>query len=99
MDETGWSRRHVTERFRRQLGISPKAYARLLRFQHATGLLASAQPRRSLTGVAMEAGYYDQSHLTRDFGALAGITPATFAAAATAPEVRFVQDLDDLASA
>ena len=39
MDETGWSRRHVTERFRRQLGLSPKAYARLLRFEHATSLL------------------------------------------------------------
>jgi AraC-like DNA-binding protein len=46
----------------------------------------------------MEAGYYDQSHLTRDFAALAGITPATFAADATAPEVSFVQDLDDLAA-
>ena len=35
MDETGWSRRRVTERFRRQLGVSPKAYARLVRFEHA----------------------------------------------------------------
>jgi len=31
MDETGWSRRVVTERFRTQLGVSPKAYARILR--------------------------------------------------------------------
>ena len=44
MDETGWSRRHVTERFRRQLGITPKAYARLLRFQHATALLMEPEP-------------------------------------------------------
>ena len=41
----------------------------------------------------MAAGYYDQSHLTRDFVALAGMTPGTFAANAGAvPEVRFVQD-------
>jgi AraC-like DNA-binding protein len=93
MDETGWSRRHVTERFRRQLGITPKAYARLLRFGHATALLMETSPERSLAAVAMETGYYDQSHLTRDFTALAGMTPGTFAAdAESVPEVRFVQD-------
>jgi AraC-like DNA-binding protein len=96
MDETGWSRRHVTERFRRQLGIAPKAYARLLRFQHATDLLMEDRPGRSLGEVAIAAGYYDQSHLTRDFGALAGMTPRTYAADAEAvPEVRFVQDFDE----
>ncbi len=93
MDETGWSRRRVTERFRRQLGVSPKAYARLLRFEHATSLLSRPATHRTLAGVAMEAGYYDQSHLTRDFVALAGMTPGSFAAEASrVPEVRFVQD-------
>ena len=93
MDETGWSRRHVTERFRRQLGVSPKAYARLLRFEHATSLLNRPATRCTLADVAMEAGYYDQSHLSRDFVALAGMTPAAYAADATkVPEVRFVQD-------
>jgi AraC-like DNA-binding protein len=97
MDETGWSRRHVTERFRHQLGIAPKAYARLLRFQHATTLLTEQQAVRSLADVATEAGYYDQSHLTRDFAAFAGITPGTYAVdAEPVPEVRFVQDVDDL---
>ena len=43
----------------------------------------------------MEAGYYDQSHLTRDFVALAGMTPGAYAAdAVLAPEVRFVQDAE-----
>jgi AraC-like DNA-binding protein len=93
MDETGWSRRHVTERFRRQLGITPKAYARLLRFGHAAALLVETSSARSLADVATEAGYYDQSHLTRDFTALAGMTPGTYATdAESVPEVRFVQD-------
>ena len=100
MDETGWSRRHVTLSFRRQLGLSPKAYARLLRFQHATSLLMEQIRPRSLADVATEAGFYDQSHLTRDFAALAGMTPAAFAADSKAiPEVRFVQDSSDLARA
>jgi AraC-like DNA-binding protein len=80
MDETGWSRRHVTERFRHQLGLSPKAYARLLRFEHATALLGRPAADRTLADVAMESGYYDQSHLTRDFVALAGMTPGAYAA-------------------
>ena len=93
MDETGWSRRHVTERFRRQLGLSPKAYARLLRFEHATSLLSRPATPCTLAQVAVEAGYYDQSHLTRDFVALAGLTPGAYAAdASKVPEVRFVQD-------
>ena len=83
----------MTERFRRQLGITPKAYARLLRFGHASTLFMEASPRRSLADVATTAGYYDQSHLTRDFTALAGMTPGTYAAdAESVPEVRFVQD-------
>jgi AraC-like DNA-binding protein len=100
MDETGWSRRHVTERFRRQLGIPPKAYARLLRFQHATALLLDEEASRSLADVATETGYYDQSHLTRDFAALAGITPGAYTVeAGQVPDVRFVQDAEDLVHA
>jgi AraC-like DNA-binding protein len=100
MDETGWSRRHLTERFRAQLGISPKAYARVLRFQHAHALLMEPRRGRTLADVAMDAGYYDQSHLTRDFAALAGMTPGSYAANAEAgPEVRFVQDADGFSPA
>jgi AraC-like DNA-binding protein len=100
MDETGWSRRRVTERFRRQLGVSPKAYARLVRFEHASALLGEPRADRTIADVAMVAGYYDQSHLTRDFVALAGMTPGTFAAAAgAAPEVRFVQDTESTSRA
>ncbi len=100
MDETGWSRRLVTERFRRQLGLSPKAYARLVRFEHARALLSAPRAARTLADVAMEAGYYDQSHLTRDFVALAGMTPGAVAAdAGLAPEVMFVQDAGPAASA
>lgn len=93
MDATGWSRRHVTDRFRRQLGVSPKAYARLLRFDNATALLTNPAAGRSLAAVAIEAGYYDQSHLNRDFVSLAGMTPGAYAGVRNlAPEVRFVQD-------
>jgi AraC-like DNA-binding protein len=97
MDETGWSRRHLTARFRAQLGITPKAYGRVLRFRHAAELLSIPAPGRapSLAEVAVAAGYYDQSHLNRDFVAMSGCTPGQFLAQADlVPEVRFVQDDD-----
>ena len=96
MDETGWSRRVVTERFRRQVGVSPKAYARVLRFRRAVALLGAGR-ERALADVAIACGFYDQSHFTREFVALAGCTPTEYRAeAAGVPEVSFVQD-DDLA--
>lgn len=93
MDETGWSRRVVTERFRDQVGVAPKAYARVLRFNRAVALMKADEGRRSLAEVAVECGYYDQSHLTREFRTMAGCTPAAYLAeVAGDPGVRFVQD-------
>jgi AraC-like DNA-binding protein len=93
MDETGWSRRVVTERFRNQVGVSPKSYARVVRFNRAVALLKGGGTRRPIADVAFECGYYDQSHLTRDFAAMAGCSPAAFLAETREdPGVRFVQD-------
>ena len=76
----GWSHRHLVARFREQVGLPPKALARLLRFEQALGFLRNVH-RRPLAEVALAAGYYDQAHLNRDFRALAGCTPTEFQAA------------------
>lgn len=96
MDETGWSRRVVTHRFRHQLGVTPKAFARILRFNRAVALLTTGEGGRSLADVAIACGYYDQSHFTREFVALAGCTPTAFLAEGReSSDVRFVQDGED----
>jgi transcriptional regulator GlxA family with amidase domain len=93
MDETGWSRRVVTARFRHQVGVSPKSYARVLRFSRAVALMKGGDSRRPLAEVAVECGYYDQSHFTRDFTAMAGCSPAVYRSETEDdPGVRFVQD-------
>ena len=95
MDETGWSRRFVTERFRRQVGVAPKAYARVVRFIRATALLRGLGEGHTLADVAMECGYYDQSHFTRDFVALSGSTPGDYVAESGGePGISFLQDED-----
>jgi AraC-like DNA-binding protein len=93
MDETGWSRRVVTARFRSQVGVAPKAYARIVRFHRAVAVMQGVRRGRTVADIAIECGYYDQSHLARDFVALAGCTPKIYLAESEAdPTVRFLQD-------
>ncbi len=73
-EEIGWSRRHFVDRFRRHVGLAPKASARVLRFARAHALLSTG--RRPVGRVAAECGYADQSHLVREARALAGCTPS-----------------------
>jgi AraC-like DNA-binding protein len=75
VDEVGWSQGHFIRRFRHELGVSPKVLARMLRFGRVLHALRR-DPRSNLLDAALDAGYYDQSHLNRDVQAFAGITPA-----------------------
>jgi AraC-like DNA-binding protein len=75
--EIGWSRTRLASRFSEQVGISPKRFARVVRFEGARRLLAEGSS--SLAEAATRAGYYDQAHLSRDVSALAGCTPAELA--------------------
>ena len=76
--ELGWSRKRLAARFREEVGLSPKPLARLLRFERAKTLLES-DDETSLTRLALDCGYYDQSHLTNEFRRIAGTTPAAYA--------------------
>jgi AraC-like DNA-binding protein len=75
--ETGWSERHLLGLFRLCVGIGPKAYARIRRFD---GLLRrAARGKAHWAGLAAACGYSDQSHLVREFHALAGSAPGAYA--------------------
>jgi AraC-like DNA-binding protein len=78
--ELGWSHRRFIARFREQVGLTPKAAARVIRFDYAASALRSA-PARPLAELAVTCGYSDQAHLNRDFRELAGTTPTAFVAA------------------
>ena len=71
--EVGWSRRYLATRFHAETGLTPKAAARVIRFERACDRLRSPQ-RPALAEVAADAGYVDQAHLSRDFRDLAGTT-------------------------
>jgi AraC-like DNA-binding protein len=74
LTEIGWSRGRLATRFRGQVGLTPKAAARVLRFEGAVELLAEPG-HRSLASIASACGYYDQAHFNRDFLAFAGCSP------------------------
>ncbi|GIJ66493.1 AraC family transcriptional regulator [Virgisporangium ochraceum] len=88
---TGWSRRHFVNRFRAEVGLPPKVAARVVRFQRASRLLGTGVPAAV---AAATCGYTDQSHLVREFRALAGVTPGSFVAGLDAEQVTFLQDAD-----
>jgi AraC-like DNA-binding protein len=78
-EELGCSRRHLAARFREQVGVAPKALARILRFRRVLELIE----RDGVAGwadIAVRCGYYDQSHLNRDFRDFAGHTPSEYLA-------------------
>lgn len=87
----GVSPRHLGTLFHRELGRSPKTVAMLMRFEHARALIADdvrSRGRTDLANVAVEAGFSDQAHLSREFVRFAGIAPRGW----LAEEFRNIQD-------
>lgn len=77
--ETGFSVRWLNHQFGLQVGLNLKRYARLAKFRRALGLLSGAE-KPTLTSVALDCGYYDQSHFNREFQAFAGCSPSHYLA-------------------
>ena len=70
----GWSRRRMQRAFARDLGVPPKLYARIVRLNAVLATLDEDERARAVD-LALDAGYFDQAHLLRDFRILAGRTP------------------------
>jgi AraC-like DNA-binding protein len=93
--EIGWSRKHLVDRFRSELGLAPKPIARMMRFHHASRL-ARGGACSGWAGIAAESGYADQAHLVREFSTLAGETPTAWARRLALIDSRLLRPLDGL---
>ena len=78
------SKYHFLRLFTRTHGVSPHGYQMRLRLDLACQLIAAAQP---LSFVAYEAGFADQSHLTRRFKGAFGVTPGAYAKQSRRPQI------------
>lgn len=89
----GWTPRRLARTITAQVGLSPKRFGRVRRFQRllaaagdaaagdaAAGDAAAsgARPEPDWARLAAETGYYDQAHMINDFRALSGLTPGTY---------------------
>jgi len=83
----GRSHRSFIEVFSAEVGMTPKLFQRIQRFQHAFALAGEAR-KPAWAQLALDCGYFDQSHLIRDFVELAGVTPAEYARGRGAPVKR-----------
>lgn len=72
--ETGFSHRYIQKLFLNYVGISPKSFFSVQRFNKSLELVRSSN--LSLTSIAYECGYYDQAHFIREFKSFTGITPS-----------------------
>jgi AraC-like DNA-binding protein len=75
--DTGLSRRRFSGLFREQVGLTPKRYCRLRRFQEVMRRIASGAPI-DWTQVSLDGGYYDQAHMAHEFREFSGVPPGAW---------------------
>ena len=89
IDCSGHGSRQFGRKFVEQLGLTPKLYARIVRLNFALRLKAES-PARRWTQISHEAGYFDQTHLVKEFKALTSSVPTDYLRMLTAqPDMLF----------
>jgi AraC-like DNA-binding protein len=72
--QIGYSQKHFIDLFKKQVGVPPKQYLKIMRFQRAISEIENKQLVQ-WSSVAMESGFYDQAHFINDFKSFSGFTP------------------------
>ena len=77
-EKIGYSQKHFADMFRRQVGVTPKAYLKVMRFQKAVRTI-DATTDLDWGEIALSCGFYDQAHFIHDFKHFSGFTPEQYA--------------------
>ncbi len=77
VNDIGLSAKRFIERFKSEVGVTPKRYCRIRRFQRAVALVNRGR-EIDWARVALDCGYFDQAHFIHDFRSFAGITPSGY---------------------
>jgi methylphosphotriester-DNA--protein-cysteine methyltransferase len=76
-ERIGYSQKHFIGMFKRQVGLTPKRYLKIMRFQKAVQEI-ERQPALDWTLLAADCGFYDQAHFINDFKLFSGFTPEDY---------------------
>ncbi len=76
-EKIGYSQKHFTEMFRKQVGVTPKSYLKIMRFQKAVRVIDAAN-EIDWGEIALSCGFYDQAHFINDFKHFSGFTPEQY---------------------
>lgn len=76
-EKIGYSQKHFIGMFKRQVGITPKAYLRIIRFQKAINEIEHSKAV-DWTGISLDCGFFDQAHFINDFKSFSGFTPEEY---------------------
>jgi AraC-like DNA-binding protein len=77
-EQMGISLRMLDRRFNAIVGLPPKVLSRIVRFQRALKMLESRQDKPDWVEIALECGFYDQSHFIKEFKAISGKEPTSY---------------------
>lgn len=69
--------RQLERNFKKYIGLSPKEYSNIIRFQNALNIIKKTNQDRSLSDIAFECGYYDHSHLSNEIKRNTGLSPSS----------------------
>lgn len=75
---TGYSERHIERAFSESIGISPKKFGNIVKLHSFLRMLKNKTVENNFTAFSYEAGYFDQSHLIKEFKKFTGITPSQY---------------------
>jgi methylphosphotriester-DNA--protein-cysteine methyltransferase len=78
-DQIGLSQRRFIQVFRDEVGLTPKLFCRIQRFQEVLRRIGKGQ-QFEWVDVALDCGYYDQAHFINDFQAFSGLNPTAYLA-------------------
>lgn len=75
--KVGYSQKHLINIFKKNVGITPKSFLKIVRFQKAVEEI-NRRKKINWTAIALECGYYDHAHFINDFKTFSGFTPNEF---------------------
>ncbi len=78
-EETGYSDRHVIREMKKEYGMTPKQFARIVRYQHLLDHLTLTEDEEiEYAELAVQLGYYDQAHMIKNFKEYTGMSPRKY---------------------